>query len=190
MSWIEQIETTNAEGELRVVYDELTKHRGKVANILKVHSLRPAALRAHLRLYMDLMFAGSGLSRRQRELLAVVVSRENRCAYCVAHHREALAHYVPDDAWLDALANGGEATLAPVEQALADYAVKLTRNPGAMREDDVAALRETGFADADILLVNLIVAYFNFVNRIALGLGVSFDADELRGYANTSVERP
>lgn len=62
--------------------------------------------------------------------------------------------------------------------------MKLTRTPHGMCEKDIAALRTAGFADEDILLANLLVAYFNFVNRIALGLGVTFDAAEMRGYRN------
>lgn len=183
MSWIREIEPAEADGELRAVYHELERNRGKVANILKVHSLRPAALRAHLALYMDLLFAAGGLSRRQRELLAVVASRENGCAYCVAHHREALSRYISDAGLLDALAQGNDLSeLDAPDAALCAYAAKLTRAPDTMSEHDVADLRTAGFADGDILLANLIVAYFNFVNRIALGLGVVFDETEVKGY--------
>lgn len=66
------------------------------------------------------------------------------------------------------------------------YAVKLTCTPHAMGGKDIEALRSAGFADGDILLANRIVAHFNFVNRIALGLGVSFDAAAMRGYRNQS----
>lgn len=184
MSWINEIEPSQAEGELQLLYRELEKSRGKVSNILQVHSLRPAAMRAHLTLYMDLMFAPGGLSRRQRELIAVVVSRENRCDYCVAHHVEALARYVGDRALLDAIASGAGLPddLTPADRALAAYAAKLTRAPAAMTEGDIQGLREAGIAEADILLANLIVAYFNFVNRIALGLGVAFTQVEVSGY--------
>jgi alkylhydroperoxidase family enzyme len=60
--------------------------------------------------------------------------------------------------------------------------VKLTGTPSSVGEGDTESMRAAGFDDADILLVTLIVAYFNFVNRIALGLGVAFDADEVGGY--------
>ena len=183
MSWINEIEPSEAEGELKALYQQLEKSRGKVSNILKVHSLRPASMQAHLTLYMDLMFAPGGLSRRQREMIAVVVSRENRCDYCVAHHREALARYVSDPALLDAIASGAPVMeLAPSDRALLDYAARLTRAPASVCADDIQALRDAGIAEADILLANLIVAYFNFVNRIALGLGVAFTPAEVAGY--------
>jgi uncharacterized peroxidase-related enzyme len=183
MSYIREIDPADASGVLRAAYDALERSRGKIANILKVHSLRPSALQAHLALYMDVMFASGALSRRQRELLAVVVSRENACEYCVAHHREALARYLSDTAQLDAIAQDcNYSGLDPADQALCAHAVKLTRTPSSMVEGDIESLRAAGFDDPDILLVTLIVAYFNFVNRVALGLGVAFDADEVGGY--------
>lgn len=183
MSWIQQIEPADAEGELRTLYAELERQRGKVSNILKIHSLRPAAMQAHLGLYMDLMFAPGGLSRPQRELVAVVVSRANQCEYCVAHHAEALARYLKNKTLLEAIARGElPAALSAADRALADYAVKLSRTPSSVASQDVELLRAAGFSDADILLANLIVAYFNFVNRVALGLGVRFDPDEVAGY--------
>ncbi len=183
MSWIQEIAPDAAQGPLKELYDELERKRGKVSNILQVHSLRPEALRAHLTLYMDLLFAPGGLSRRQRELIAVVVSRENRCDYCVAHHVEALSRYVRDPALLEAIANGADlADLAAPDHALMAYAVKLTRAPASVAAADIQGLRDAGLAEADILLANLIVAYFNFVNRIALGLGVSFTPAEVAGY--------
>lgn len=185
MSFIRQIEPASATGDLRAAYIALERRRGKIANILKAHSLRPSALRAHLALYMDLMFAPGGLSRCQRELIAVTVSRENDCAYCVAHHREALSYYIHDARLLDAIARGVDvASLNAGDRALCAYAAKLTDTPNAMCEKDIAALRTASFTDEDILLANLIVAYFNFVNRIALGLGVTFDEAEMRGYRN------
>ena len=74
------------------------------------------------------------------------------------------------------------AQLAPADRALLAYAGKLTRAPASVSTDDIQALRDTGIAEADILLANLIVAYFNFVNRIALGLGVAFNPAEVSGY--------
>jgi len=183
MSWIEEITPEAAQGSLKALYDELERSRGKVSNILQVHSLRPAAMQAHLALYMDLMFAPGGLSRRQREIIAVVVSRGNGCDYCVAHHVEALARYVDDRDLLHAIAAGGHVPgLPPAEHALMAYAAKLTRDAASMGAADVQALRDAGIAEADILLANLIVAYFNFVNRIALGLGVAFNPEEVGGY--------
>ena len=65
---------------------------------------------------------------------------------------------------------------------LLDYAVKLTNAPSSITENDIVELRKTGLTDESILNVNLITAYFNMVNRTALGLGVTFSEDEVQGY--------
>ena len=185
MSWIQEIEVDEAEGTLAEMYGELAKKRGKISNILKVHSLNPAALGNHLDLYMTLMFGKSGLSRMEREAIAVVVSATNECTYCVNHHAESLRHYMDDQDTLNMLmiADGLE-TLEPRLSNIVRYAEKLTTAPGAMTESDLGELRAEGLSDKDILDLTLIVGYFNFVNRIAVGLGVEFSEEETSGYLN------
>ena len=183
MSWIEEIEPDDADGKLAEIYAELIAKRGKVSNILKVHSLNPAAMGDHLDLYMTLMFGRSGLSREEREAIAVVVSATNECAYCVNHHAETLRHYIDDDETLEMLMNAdGLETLEPRLSNIVRHAEKLTSAPSAMTESDLGELRAVGLSDRDILDLSLIVSYFNFVNRIVLGLGVAFSADEMSGY--------
>lgn len=183
MAWIDEIEPEDAEGELRDIYDELLEKRGKIANILKVHSLKPGALQAHLDLYMQVVFGRSKLSRGEREMIAVAVSRANNCDYCVNHHLEALARYEKDEARLTQLGiDYRKADLSERHFAMLDYVTRLTSQPSAVTETCVEHLREAGFSDRDILDMNLVAAYFNFVNRIALGLGVDFNENEIRGY--------
>ena len=185
MSWIEEIEVSEAEGELAEMYAELVRKRGKVSNILKVHSLNPEAMDDHLDLYMTLMFGKSGLSRLEREAIAVVVSASNECEYCVNHHVEPLRHYLDDEDTLNRLATAdGLETLEPRLSNIVRYAEKLTTAPGAMTESDLGELRAEGLSDGDILDLTLIVGYFNFVNRIAMGLGVEFSDEEKSGYLN------
>jgi uncharacterized peroxidase-related enzyme len=81
MAWIEVINESEAHGALRQVYSKIEGKVGRVANILKVHSLHPEVLDAHLLLYRELMFGRSGLSRDERELIAVTVSVVNDCHY-------------------------------------------------------------------------------------------------------------
>lgn len=185
MSWIEEIEVGEAEGALAETYEQLLKKRGKISNILKVHGLNPAALEAHLDLYMTLMFGKSGLSRLEREAIAVVVSASNDCAYCVNHHAESLRHFLDDEETLNMLmAADGLETLEPRLSNIVRHAEKLTDVPGAMTESDLGELRAEGLSDKDILDLTMIVGYFNFVNRIALGLGVEFSEEEVSGYLN------
>lgn len=185
MSWIDEVEVSEADGKLAEMYAALVEQRGKISNILKVHSLNPAALGNHLDLYMTLMFGKSGLSRAEREAIGVVVSATNDCEYCVLHHVEALKHFIDDEETVAMLANAdGLETLEPRLSNIVRHAEKLTSAPVAMTESDLGELRAVGLSDHDILDLTLIVAYFNFVNRIALGLGVTYADDELSGYLN------
>jgi len=186
MSWIDEVSVEDAEGKLKAIYAELIKKRGKVSNILKVHSLNPEAMGNHLDLYMTVMFGASGLSRAEREAVAVVVSATNECAYCVNHHAEALRRYIKDDETLELLMSAdGLETLEPRLSNIVRHAEKLTSAPSAMTESDLGELRAVGLSDEDILDLTLVVGYFNFVNRIALGLGISFSTEELGGYKDT-----
>jgi len=183
MSWIDEIDVEDASGKLEEIYAELIEKRGKVSNILTVHSLNPEAMENHLDLYMTAMFGKSGLSRAEREAVAVVVSATNDCAYCVNHHTEALRRYIKDEETLEMLMTAdGLETLEPRLSNIVRHAEKLTSAPSAMTESDLGELRAVGLSDRDILDLSLVVAYFNFVNRIALGLGVSYTAEEMSGY--------
>jgi len=183
MAWIRVIEEDEAEGKLKECYEKIKRSRGKVANIMKVHSLDPEAMLKHLELYLAIMFRPGGLSRPQRELIATVVSSINRCGYCTHHHGEALNFYWKDEGKLKKLVKDyTQVELGSKERAMLDYAAKLTRDPASVAEGDIKRLRDEGFSDEEILNINLVASYFNFVNRIAEGLGVEFDEEEVRGY--------
>ncbi len=81
MAWVKMIEPEEATGKLQAEYDKAIRRAGKVLNILRVQSLNAATLRASMGLYWAAMHAPSGLSRVEREMLATVVSRVNRCFY-------------------------------------------------------------------------------------------------------------
>lgn len=183
MAWIDVTHEDDASGDLAAVYDGIASARGKLSNIMRVHSLRPRAMRAHMDLYLELLFSRSGLSRAERELIATVVSATNGCAYCTRHHAEALRAYWRDEVRVAAVTRDyREAELSERERALCDYAVRLTREPAAVTEADVTRLRAAGLADRDVLDANLVTSYFNFVNRIAEGLGVELSEEEAAGY--------
>ena len=183
MSWIEEISIEDATGELSKLYEGLVERRGKVANIMKVHSLNPSSMQHHLDLYMDLMFGKSPLTRAEREAIAVTVSATNNCEYCVNHHFEALSRYEKDGNVLDRIKGGGDLdALGERLSAILGFAANLTADPSRMRASDVAMMRDAGLTDREILDTALVTAYFNFVNRIALGLGVKYSEEEVSGY--------
>ena len=81
MTWIRVVEPSEADEKLDRAYKEVGAARGRVANIMKVHSVHPEALSAHFALYRELMFGHSELSRDDREMIAVTVSVANHCHY-------------------------------------------------------------------------------------------------------------
>lgn len=181
--WIQTIAPEKAEGKLRVVYEEIRGTRGKIANIFLAQGLNAAALKAHLDLYLAIMYGSSKLNRSQREVIATVVSVRNHCDYCVAHHSEALTRLVKDSAVAESLKQDmNSAKLDEKNRKMLTFSVKLTERPNDMEEEDLRRLRDAGFSDSEILDTVLVASYFNFVNRIALALGVEFGPDEMEGY--------
>lgn len=181
--WISTIEPDAAEVDLQRIYERIASSRGKVSDIMRVQSLRPNAMAAHLDLYLELMFGASSLSRDEREAIAVAVSAANGCEYCVSHHTAALLAYWRDEDRVRRFAADPHGVVIPARlEAMVRYAVKLTRSPASMQESDVTVLRDHGLSDEEILHVNLVVAYFNFVNRVAEGLGVTPKPEEVAGY--------
>ncbi len=135
-------------------------------------------------LYMSIMFKKSPLKRYQREMIATVVSASNNCEYCFVHHGKALDHYWKDWTKVEQLRTDYlEAGLSVPDQKLCEFADQLTTDPGAKKRDErVEELRKVGFDDRSILDASLVVSYFNFVNRLVLGLGVDLEDDDGGGY--------
>ncbi|MCH7973321.1 MAG: peroxidase-related enzyme [Bacteroidetes bacterium] len=183
MPYIRQINENEAEGKLKEYYESLIKSRGKLSNIMKIHSLNPGSMMAHMDLYLKIMFGKTALKREENELIAVVVSSANKCDYCINHHSEALNFYWKDSDRIKlAVEDYTKAELNQKQTKMVEYAIKLTKNPYNVSEEDILELRNAGLTDEEILNVNLVTSYFNFVNRIALGLGVEFNEDEVKGF--------
>lgn len=183
MSWIKTIDRPNGDKPLRDAFDKIRESRGKVSNIMKAQSLLPDALEHHLNLYQSLMFGESALKEAEREMIALVVSASNNCAYSVSHVADALANYEKDNNRMQEIIAGRQFLGMTDRQAkMLRYATKLTKQPDKMCEEDVQTLREAGLSDREILEVNMLTAYFNFSNRIACGLGVEFNDEEITGY--------
>jgi uncharacterized peroxidase-related enzyme len=184
MPRITVINHSEATGRLKEIYDDLVKSRGKLADVHKIQSLRPESIMAHMALYMEIMYSRSELSRSERELIGTIVSIANGCKYCIKHHAEALNHYWKDEGKIEKLINGnGSEILSQRETALSEFSKHLTKNPEHHESNDFTVqLRDVGLSDAAILDVVLVTAYFNFVNRIVLALGVELEIDNGKGY--------
>lgn len=183
MAWIKQINEKDASGKLKEVYDEIMNTRGKISNIMKIHSLDIVSMKNHLDLYLSIVIKDSNISHEEKELIAVVVSSLNNCNYCIHHHAEALKKFWDDEVKINMLISDYKSIEFPIRvHAILNYAEKLTVTPGLVNEYDVQNLRIHNLSDEDILNVNLIVSYFNFVSRIANGLGVEASEEEAKGY--------
>jgi uncharacterized peroxidase-related enzyme len=176
-----------AENELPADVQELFAQNrarpGFVPNVFQAYSLRPAALRGFIALYDALMAEESGLSKAEREMIAVAVSAENHCHYCLVSHGAALRVRSKNAQLADTVAaNYRAADITPRQRAMLDYAVKLTHASATIGPADLDELRAHGFSDADIFDITQVAAFFNYSNRVASALGMQPN-DEFYGMA-------
>ena len=184
MPLIKVIQHEEAEGQLKKIYDDLVKSRGKLAEVHKIQSLNPDSIVAHMELYMKIMFSKSPLQRYQREMIAVVVSAANDCEYCIRHHAEALQYFWKDEEKTNQLSTDYQGVkLSEKDKMFCQFAQKLTIDPNFEdKETLLDELRALDVEDRAILDLTLVISYFNFVNRIVLGLGVNLEDDGGKGY--------
>jgi uncharacterized peroxidase-related enzyme len=141
---------------------------GFVPNVLQAYSHDMAKLEAFAAFYNDLMLAASGLSKLEREMIAVVVSAENRCFYCLAAHGAAVRQLSGKPELGDMLVmNYRAAALSPRERAMLDFAVLMTKASATIEEMHREALREVGFTDRDIWDIAAVASFYNMSNRMA-----------------------
>ncbi len=183
--FIRTIHERDASDELSRIYAQIHAERGNIANIHRIHSLFPEALEAHMELYRVLMFGQDReLSRADAELIATVVSIENSCDYCALHHGDALALYSEREGKPCPVTSPNHDEWRPDDRqrAMLDLATKLSQTPHAVNDQDIQLVKQAGFTDRGILEIVLVSSYFCFVNRIALGLGVTTSPEERQGF--------
>ncbi|MEO8439563.1 MAG: peroxidase-related enzyme [Spartobacteria bacterium] len=185
MSWIRTIEPGEAHGALGEIYERIAGPDGAVDNVLKIHSLRPHTLEAHMALYKSVLHhRGNSLPQWLLETIGIYVSLLNGCAYCVEHHFAGLRRLLQDEKRSSAVrtaleTEGFRKAFDRRETAVLAYAGELTRAPASVRENAIEEMRRAGLSDGEILEVNQIVSYFAYVNRTVLGLGVNTQGDTL-----------
>jgi uncharacterized peroxidase-related enzyme len=172
LTWLRVPAEDELPDEVRDLWQPSLEKLGFVPNVLRLYALRPSRLLAWNAWYEEAMKGESGLTRAEREMIAVVVSVANDCAYCIAAHSAALRKLTKDPALADAIAadHAAAAVEARVE-AMLDFAVKLTLRPREMAEADVEALRQVGWSDEDVMDIAEVTGLFNMSNRMASGLG-------------------
>lgn len=141
---------------------------GFVPNVLLAYAFDMAKLETFVAMYNDLMLGNSGLSKLEREMIAVAVSSQNRCYYCLTAHGAAVRQYSGNPLLGEHIVmNYRVARLNRRQRAMLDFAVKLTASPWSVEETDRERLRRAGFTDRDIWDISAVAGFFNMSNRVA-----------------------
>jgi uncharacterized peroxidase-related enzyme len=153
---------------MEAYFQKCQEKLGFVPNVLLAYAFDNGKLEAFAAFYNDLMLGASGLSKLEREMIAVVVSSQNRCYYCLTAHGAAVRVYSGDPALGETMAmNYRAAKLTKKQRVMLDFAVKITNESWAIGEEDREGLRRTGFSDRDIWDIAAVAGFFNMSNRVA-----------------------
>lgn len=195
MSWIKEIPFEDANGKLKKLYDKVKGPQNHIDNILKVHSLRPNTLQAHMRMYKNVLHHFQNeLSKWFLETLGLYTSLLNGCNYCINHHFAGLKRLLDDDKRANEIRNAleeetFEEVFTPQEVKMLEYAKLLTQDPDKITKEHIKELRNIGYDDGKILEANQVISYFAYANRTALGLGVETNG-ELLGFSPSDNSNP
>jgi len=192
MSWIKTISYSESVGKLKRIYEKIKGPNNAIDHVMSIHSLRPHTLEGHMSLYKSVLHhTGNKLPKWYLEVLGVVVSKLNSCNYCATHHSVGVKRNMQDDekceAILRSIDNGNtDQALDKRFAAGVNYAEKITNNLSGVVMKDVDILKNVGFSDGEILEINQVVSYFNYVNRMVVGLGVDLEETNIGLSPNNS----
>lgn len=159
--------------DMRRYFEVCQEKLGMIPNVLAAYSFDQAKLRTFANFYNELMLGESGLSKLEREMIAVVVSSINRCFYCLVAHGQAVRRLSGDPTLGELLVmNYRAAALSPRQRAMLDFAARLTESPDKMDEPDRQQLRDAGFSERDIWDIASVAAFYNMTNRVAAGVAM------------------
>lgn len=172
-AWIAVPSPEELPTEVADAIGDVSKRIGFLPNVARLLAVTPSHFVGWWRYFDDLMRGPSGLTKTQREMIAVVVSAESHCPYCLAAHAAALRLRTKDPEWVDRLVvNYRHVELEPRDRALLDFAVKLTKTPEECEQSDLDRLREFGYNDEGILHIVEVTAIFNYNVRLATATGL------------------
>lgn len=172
ISWLRVPQEEELSQEVRELFARFREKTGFVPNVARAFALSPRFLLWFR--YYDTLMRGEGLlSREEKEAMAIAISGENRCEYCVASHKRYLRELTGDPRLPEVLAtNPRRAELTRRMRALVDFALKVTHRHHEMTEEDLRPLREAGLSDEAILEAAEVAAMFHFTNRFLNALGI------------------
>lgn len=187
-AWIKMISDEEADDTLKQALDFARTPHGTVDNVMRVHSLRPSTMNGHVVLYRACLHDDHNtIPMWFQEVISSYVSTLNKCAYSYSNHWKNACHLMNDPKKAEQIdaafkIRAPENVFDGAQLAMLRYAEKLTLSPGDMQEADVNMLKNEGVSDGEILEANQIIGYFNYVNRLLNGLGVSTDGDVVGYY--------
>ena len=185
MSFIKTINYQNATGKLKKIYNRIKGPNDHIDHVLSIHSLRPHTLEGHMSIYKSVLHhSGNTLPKWYLETIGTYISQLNSCAYCATHHAVGLKNNLKDDVKYEKIMEAMQ--LKNFENVLGEkyvagiiYAVKLTENHANITKTDIDKLRTEGLNDGEILEINQVTCYFNYVNRMVVGLGVDLENENI-----------
>jgi uncharacterized peroxidase-related enzyme len=151
---------------------------GFVPNVLLAYSFDTAKLNGFIAMYNELMLGESGLSKLEREMIAVAVSSINHCYYCLVAHGAAVRELSGDPVLGEQIAaNWRSADLSAKQRAMLEFATLMTEAPDTIEEADRQALRDAGWRERDIWDIAATASFFNMSNRMAIALDMRPNAE-------------
>lgn len=172
ISWLRVPEEGELAPQVQELFARFREKMGFIPNVARAFALSPRFLLWFR--YYDALMRGEGLlSREEREAMAVAISGENRCEYCVASHKRYLEDLTGNPVLPQVLAaNPRRAEMPRRMRALVEFALKVTHCHYAMTEADLIPLKEAGLSEEAILEAAEVAAMFNFTNRLLNALGI------------------
>jgi uncharacterized peroxidase-related enzyme len=172
-AWISTPAPDELPEEVAAEISPVAERIGFVPNVARLLAITPSHFVGWWKYFDELMRGPSGLTKAQREMIAVVVSAESGCPYCEAAHEAALRLRTKDAVLVEKLAaNYRHVDLAPRDRVMLDFAVKLTKTPDQCEQSDLAKLGDVGYTDEDILHIIEVTAIFNYNVRLATATGL------------------
>ena len=160
--------TKDGEDQAKNYLEIVQQKLGFIPNVLAAFAKFPKQFEGFTKLYNALMLGESGLTKLEREMIAVTVSSENHCFYCLVAHGSAVRELSNDPQLGERIAaNFKSAELPKKQEELLNFTKKLTKDPSEISENDRKKLRDVGYTDRDIWDISAIVGLFNMTNRLA-----------------------
>ena len=154
--------------ETQKYFDICQEKLGLVPNVLKAFAFDINKLNSFICMYNDLMLSEGGLSKLDREMIAVTVSSINKCFYCLTAHGAAIRQISGDPKLGEMIAMHYKvAPLTKKQRVMLDFVKKITCESADIEEPDRQLLRDYGFNDRDIWDIANVTAFFNMTNRLS-----------------------